>query len=188
MIRIQTMESPLGELTLAEENGAIIGLWMQGQKYFPQLSEALKEQSPVLTQAERWLKRYFDGQRPQIQELPLNPKGSPFCREVWALLCRIPYGQTTSYAALASQIARSRGIPHMSALSPGGGQQRPAHRLRRRPGAEKVAAGLGKKHKMKNGALAGEASPAKAPSFYGSSPDLNRAIISFVRLKSSGWS
>ena len=43
-------------------------------------------------------------------------------------------------------------------------------------------------HKMKNGALAGEASPAKAPSFYGSSPDLNRAIISFVRLKSSGWS
>lgn len=119
MIRIQTMESPLGELTLAEENGAIIGLWMQGQKYFPQLSEAVKEQSPVLTQAEHWLKRYFDGQRPQIQELPLNPKGSPFCREVWALLCRIPYGQTTSYAALASQIARSRGIPHMSAQAVG---------------------------------------------------------------------
>ena len=119
MIRIQTMDSPLGELTLAEENGAIIGLWMQGQKYFPQLSEALKEQSHVLTQAERWLKRYSDGQRPQIQELPLNPKGSPFCREVWALLCRIPYGQTTSYAALASQIARSRGIPHMSAQAVG---------------------------------------------------------------------
>lgn len=119
MIRIQTMDSPLGELTLAEENGAIIGLWMQGQKYFPQLPEALKEQSSVLTQAERWLKRYFDGQRPQIQELPLNPKGSPFCREVWALLCRIPYGQTTSYAALASQIARSRGIPHMSAQAVG---------------------------------------------------------------------
>lgn len=119
MIRIQTMESPLGELTLAEENGAIIGLWMQGQKYFPQLSESLKEQSPVLTQAERWLKRYFDGQRPPIQELPLNPKGSPFRREVWALLCRIPYGQTTSYAALAAQIARSRGISHMSAQAVG---------------------------------------------------------------------
>lgn len=119
MIRIQTMDSPLGELTLAEENGAIIGLWMQGQKYFPQLSEALKEQSPVLTQAERWLKRYFDGQRPPIQELLLNPKGSPFRREVWALLCRIPYGQTTSYAALAAQIARSRGISHMSAQAVG---------------------------------------------------------------------
>ena len=119
MIRIQTMDSPLGELTLAEENGAIIGLWMQGQKYFPQLSEAVKEQSSVLTQAERWLCRYFDGQRPQIQELPLNPKGSPFRREVWALLCRIPYGQTTSYQALAGQIARSRGIPHMSAQTVG---------------------------------------------------------------------
>ena len=34
-------------------------------------------------------------------------------------MCRIPYGQTTSYQALAGQIARSRGIPHMSAQTVG---------------------------------------------------------------------
>ena len=80
MIRIQAMASPLGELTLAEENGAIIGLWMEGQRYFPQLPEARREKSPVLTQAEQWLCRYFDGQWPGIQELTLHPRGTAFRR------------------------------------------------------------------------------------------------------------
>ena len=119
MIRIQTMASPLGELTLAEENGAIIGLWMEGQRYFPQLPEIPTEKSPVLTRAEQWLYRYFDGQRPDICELTLHPRGTAFQREVWALLCRIPYGQTTTYAALAEALARSRGIPRMSAQAVG---------------------------------------------------------------------
>lgn len=119
MIRIQTMASPLGALTLAEESGCIIGLWIQGQKYFPELSHAQREPSPVLMQAEQWLKRYFDGQRPQIRELPLEFRGSPFRRQVWQLLCRIPYGETASYAALAGEIAKSRGIPKMSAQAIG---------------------------------------------------------------------
>ena len=119
MIRIQRITSPLGELTLAEENGSIIGLWIQGQKYFPELPDARVEPSPVLIQGEQWLKRYFDGQQPRIWELPLSPQGSSFRQEVWQLLCRIPYGQTTSYAALAGEIAKSRGIPQMSARAIG---------------------------------------------------------------------
>ena len=119
MIRIQTVGSPLGELTLAEEKGGIIGLWMQGQRYFPDLPDARREPSPVLIQTEQWLKRYFDGRQPQIRELPLSPRGSPFRQEVWQLLCRIPYGQTTSYAALAGALAKNRGIPQMSAQAIG---------------------------------------------------------------------
>ena len=119
MIRVQTLTSPLGELTLAEEDGCIIGLWLEGQKHFPDLSNAVVEPSPVLLQAEQWLKRYFDGQQPSIQELPLSPRGSAFRQQVWQLLCRIPYGQTTSYAALAEEIARNRGIPKMSAQAVG---------------------------------------------------------------------
>ena len=119
MIRVQTLASPLGDLTLAEEDGCIIGLWMEGQKYFPELSHAIVESSPVLMQAEQWLKRYFDGQQPSIQELPLSPRGSAFRQQVWQLLCRIPYGQTTSYAALADELAKSRGMPKMSAQAVG---------------------------------------------------------------------
>lgn len=119
MIRVQRVISPLGDLTLAEEAGSIIGLWLEGQKYFPELSNAIAEPSPVLLQAEQWLDRYFDGQRPQSLELPLNPQGSVFRRQVWQLLCRIPYGQTVSYGALAAELAKSRHIPKISARAVG---------------------------------------------------------------------
>ena len=36
------------------------------------------------------------------------------------LLRQIPYGQTTSYGALARQLAEQRGLAHMSAQAVGG--------------------------------------------------------------------
>lgn len=48
---------------------------------------------------------------------PLVP---PFRQEVWALLLQIPYGQTTTYGALAKQLAAMHGLPRMSAQAVGG--------------------------------------------------------------------
>ena len=39
---------------------------------------------------------------------------------MWALLCTIPYGQTTTYGALAKRLAEQKGLPHMSAQAVGG--------------------------------------------------------------------
>lgn len=112
-------ESPLGTLTLAEENGAITGLWIAGQKYFPQ-TLGPEGDSPALMQAKSWLDRYFRGENPPIGELHLAPAGTPFRQAVWQLLLEIPYGETTTYAALAAKLAAARGIPHMSAQAVGG--------------------------------------------------------------------
>lgn len=112
--------SPLGVLTLAEENGALVGLWLENQKYFPDLTAAARQQSPLLEQAAQWLDRYFAGLHPEPSELPLAPQGSEFRQEVWQLLCRIPYGATTTYAAIARQLAQSRGCARMSAQAVGG--------------------------------------------------------------------
>lgn len=114
-----TYESPLGTLTIAEENGAITGLWLPGQKYFPQTLPP-KGDSSALNQAKAWLDRYFRGQNPDIHELRLAPAGTPFRQAVWQLLLEIPYGETTTYAALAARLAAGRGIPHMSAQAVGG--------------------------------------------------------------------
>lgn len=119
MISVWKYDSPLGRLTLAEEDGALTGLWMEGQKYFPEYLEPVWQRTEVLALAVGWLDRYFTGGRPEIAELPLNPKGSEFRREVWDILCRIPYGGTATYAAIAAQIARNRGVPHMSAQAVG---------------------------------------------------------------------
>lgn len=39
---------------------------------------------------------------------------------MWALLLQIPYGQTTTYGAIARQLAAKQGIPKMSAQAVGG--------------------------------------------------------------------
>ena len=117
MMTAALYESPLGKLTLAEENGALTGLWIEGQKYFPELRDVRWEQTPVLTLAGDWLDRYFAGERPQSGLLPLNPRGTAFQRQVWKRLLDIPYGKTTTYAAIAGEIAAPRG--RMSAQAVG---------------------------------------------------------------------
>ena len=50
---------------------------------------------------------------------PIHMLGTPFQKEVWELLRKIPYGQTTTYGALAGQIAKQRGLERMSAQAVG---------------------------------------------------------------------
>ena len=38
MIDYARIASPLGDILAAAEHGAIIGLWFEGQKYFPDIS------------------------------------------------------------------------------------------------------------------------------------------------------
>ena len=83
--------SPLGELTLAGEGENMIGLWIEGQKYFGAgLERSTEGRLPVLDRAKEWLDRYFAGQRPDPAELPLAPVGTAFQRVVWRQLCEIP--------------------------------------------------------------------------------------------------
>ena len=112
--------SPIGPMTLAEENGALVGAWFVHQKYYPEALAADRRETEAICQAESWLDAYFAGKRPDIRLLPLNPKGSAFRRQVWQLLCAIPYGETTTYAALAAELAKARNIPKMSAQAVGG--------------------------------------------------------------------
>ena len=46
-------------------------------------------------------------------------KGTPFQKEVWEILLEIPFGQTTTYAEIAAEIARRRGLASMSAQAVG---------------------------------------------------------------------
>lgn len=112
--------SPLGRILLAQEGEAISGLWFEGQKYFPNLQDAEFRETELLAQAKRWLDRYFAGKQPPVTELPLAPAGSEFRQQVWQILLRIPYGQTTTYAAISREVASMRGLEHMSAQAVGG--------------------------------------------------------------------
>ena len=123
MVYTTHYQSPLGALLLAARGDALAGLWLEGQKYFlGSLKEPAEpmEGHPVLLQAGDWLSRYFAGEQPCPGALPLRPAGSAFRQQVWALLCRIPYGATTTYGALAARLAAQMGRPSMSSQAVGG--------------------------------------------------------------------
>ncbi len=64
---------------------------------------------------------YFAGDWGAFDDLPLDPGGTEFQREVWAGLRRIPPGQAISYAALAKSIRRPaavRAVGRANALNP----------------------------------------------------------------------
>ena len=104
-----TYKSPLGILYLVSNEENLIGLWLEGQKYF---QATLKEepinndQIEILQKTKNWLDRYFKGEKPDIKELSLKPQGSLFRQEVWKLLCEIPYGEVTTYGKIAKVVAQ----------------------------------------------------------------------------------
>ena len=114
--------APVGELTLASDGEKLLGLWIEGQKYFGgNLGELHpKADLDVFVQGKGWLDRYFAGARPAPCALPLAPMGSPFRQAVWALLCEIPYGQVVTYGGLAKDLAQQQGRESMSSQAIGG--------------------------------------------------------------------
>lgn len=115
--------SPIGKITLGANENNIVGLWMAGQKYFGDtVNEEMypKDDLTVFQKTKKWLDRYFDGEKPEISELPLAPIGGEFRQAVWKILCEIPYGQVITYGEIAHKIARQRGLKKMSAQAVGG--------------------------------------------------------------------
>ena len=97
--------SPLGELTLVAEGGALVACLMALPDRDPSDQSLgdpvdLESADPVLRDAVAQLGEYFAGERTEFS-LPLAPQGDEFQQKVWALLCEIPYGQTRSYGQLA---------------------------------------------------------------------------------------
>lgn len=114
-------ESPLGRMLLAAEEEGLTGAWFEGQKYFAAGLDGEREEkgTPVLQEAKRWLDVYFSGRKPDFS-VPLHPAGSEFRREVWKILCAIPYGKTMTYGEIGKVLAGQRGLASMSAQAVGG--------------------------------------------------------------------
>lgn len=108
--------SPLGDILLSADGQGITGLWFVGQKRFARsLGPCREGDSSVLQAAARWLDVYFSGRDPGPVP-PLHPAGTPFQREVWALLNAVPYGRTTTYGAMAKALCRGGAAPSPRAV------------------------------------------------------------------------
>ena len=102
-MELYLFSTPLGEMGLGEEEGAITALSLPGRP----VPRIISRPTPLLEEGRRQLLEYLAGER-QVFELPLAPAGTPFQREVWKALQTIPYGQTRSYGDIARQIGRPK--------------------------------------------------------------------------------
>ena len=118
---ISHYRSPIGEILLAGDSLGLTGLWFQGQKYYAlQLDQNHQEKEiPVFDQVKKWLTIYFSGQKPDFR-VPLHFIGTEFQKQVWEILCTIPYGGTMTYGEIAKELAERRGLKQMSAQAVGG--------------------------------------------------------------------
>ena len=101
---ISRYDSPLGEIVLAADGDALIGLWFAGQAHFGAgLQRPEEGDCAVLREARAWLDTYFAGKAPAA--LPkISPRGTAFQQRVWQALLQIPRGETVTYGALAAKL------------------------------------------------------------------------------------
>lgn len=97
-------DTHLGEMALAEEEGAITRLYLPGSP----MPRILSRRTPLLERGREQLLEYLAGRRRSF-DLPLAPEGTAFQRRVWSALCTIPYGSVWSYRDLAQAANCPRG-------------------------------------------------------------------------------
>lgn len=133
---LATYDSPIGSLTLAARGGALVGLWVAGQRFFgrpygideasarsaldltsPDSREAVlaeagwdEADARALGTAVAWLDGYFAGEDASPTTIPLAPEGTDFQRHVWEAMDAIPYGATRTYGHLTATL-RDAGVP-----------------------------------------------------------------------------
>src|SRR5918995_34758 len=94
--------SPVGDLVVTGDGASVTGIGFASRTPVP---PGWRRDDRAHEEAARQLREYFAGERTGF-DLPLAPEGTDFQRRVWAALAAIPYGETTSYAALAERIGR----------------------------------------------------------------------------------
>jgi methylated-DNA-[protein]-cysteine S-methyltransferase len=97
-------ETPLGIFTLVGTGTHLVALQFPGRFATPPQGDA-----SALAPAVAQLDEYFAGER-RVFELDLHLKGTEFQQRVWAALREIPYGETTSYGAIARKLSDETGM------------------------------------------------------------------------------
>ena len=93
-----SLDSPVGPLTVTEQNGALVSLEWNDR--------ADNGVSPLLAETRRQLQAYFAGTLVTF-DLPVAPVGTPHQQNVWRAMQKISFGEYQSYGELSAAIGSS---------------------------------------------------------------------------------
>jgi O-6-methylguanine DNA methyltransferase len=115
-----SLEASFGRITLRARRdpaGApvLTGLFFSNDRRADDPS--LVRDDALLAPIRRELEEYLAGRRSELSFAIDLDEGTPFQREVWRTLARIPYGETWSYAQLARSIGRPTAVRAVGAAN-----------------------------------------------------------------------
>jgi methylated-DNA-[protein]-cysteine S-methyltransferase len=113
--------TPVGKLLLVgQQQGtsvALRGLYFEDARHADRaVVEGALEEREAFAEVLEQLDAYFAGKRRSF-ELKLAPRGTEFQRRVWQALAAIPYGETTTYAAIARAIGKPKAVRAVGAAN-----------------------------------------------------------------------
>ena len=109
--RHATLATDLGDLLVVAERDnqvdAIAGIYFPGH-WYPPAEDAIgpavdPTTDELMAECGRQLAAYLKGKLTTF-ELPLVTHGDPLSEQVWDRLCRIPFGETTTYGTIATEL------------------------------------------------------------------------------------
>jgi O-6-methylguanine DNA methyltransferase len=112
-----TVATPLGPFTLFVKDGAVCMAVFRAGRGDPRRQDL----SPLAAALAARVRAYFAGEADALDGVAVEPGGTPFEREVWEALRRIPAGEPRSYGALARALGRpgaARAVGRACALNP----------------------------------------------------------------------
>jgi methylated-DNA-[protein]-cysteine S-methyltransferase len=114
------MDSPIGELKIVEQGGAVTAIEFTpfGESPDGRPRGERDDDSPVLVETVRQLTAYFQRELKEF-DLPLAPQGSEFQKQVWAQLLEVGYGETASYGQIAHRLGHTNAASRAVGLANG---------------------------------------------------------------------
>jgi AraC family transcriptional regulator of adaptative response/methylated-DNA-[protein]-cysteine methyltransferase len=118
VLRVTRLTTPLGPMLAAAADDALVLLEFADRRQLAHQVQRIgrrlgavyvPEEGPLLRRAGAELEEYFGGRRRGF-EVPHRTVGSAFEQEVWEALLEIPYGETRSYAEVASRLGRPAAV------------------------------------------------------------------------------
>jgi methylated-DNA-[protein]-cysteine S-methyltransferase len=113
------MDSPIGELRIVEQDGAITAIEFSPFREADGRPRGARDDAhPLLVETMRQLAAYFARDLKEF-DLPLAPRGTTWQQSVWDQLLGIGYGETASYGEIAARLGKSNAASRAVGLANG---------------------------------------------------------------------
>ena len=109
MVRHDLMESPIGVLILVMRDDVLIRVSMDHQAHLPDRATFGQSTLHCADQVREELDAYFAGDR-RAFSVDFEPTGTAFQRSVQTALAELPFGEVSTYGAIAKRIGNPSAV------------------------------------------------------------------------------